>query len=321
MTTTRLRRRSVAVATALLSATLALTGCSSTSDAPAPPTGRTHAVEADNGTVTVPDDPKRIVTLGNAGVVYTELGGEPVGTTEYKFDPITQAQHDLLGRAEDLGPSGGEADLEKVAGLKPDVILVWMPKDDWNRIGDELQSIAPTVFVGFDRDRFSVMQVLADAANRTDQLKAQKSDYEKRITHIKETYSKTIKETSFVGATRGSWNAPGIYKFGLVSDLCTTIARDEIGLDIPKPTTDYKRSFEQIGELAGYDAILYPVDFNGAVLDSFVPVTQTNAWRALPAVRSGHTLGVTCTSHGSYASLSHFLDQLDRALATLSTGR
>lgn len=320
MTTTPLRRRAIVLGASLLSASLLLSACSDGSDPTASESAAdtTRTVEAGNGTVEVPADPQRIVTIGNASVVFTELGGEPLGVTTYTLGETTAEQQALFDAATNVGPSGGEVDLEKVAGLKPDLILAWMPQDDWDQVGDQLKTIAPAVFTGFDWDRLDVVEVIAEATNLSDELTAQKTAYEERVAEIKQTHSEAIENFSFAGVSRGSWMDTGMFKFGLADDLCTTIATDEVGLDIPAPSRDYKRSFEQLGELADYDAILYPVDFNGDVLESFVPVTETSAWQALPAVQSGNTIGVTCTSHGAYTSLSHYVEQLDQGLATLS---
>ncbi len=48
-----------------------------------------------------------------------------------------------------------------------------------------------------------------------------------------------------------------------------------------------------------------------------MPVVETNTWKALPAVNSGHALGVFCPGNNSYGAVLQYLDSLDRALATL----
>jgi iron complex transport system substrate-binding protein len=76
-------------------------------------------------------------------------------------------------------------------------------------------------------------------------------------------------------------------------------------------------SFEQIRELSTYDVITYPVDGEGRPTEPFAPVVETNTWKALPAVNSGHALGVFCPGNNSYGSVIRYLDSLDGALATL----
>ncbi len=78
--------------------------------------------------------------------------------------------------------------------------------------------------------------------------------------------------------------------------------------------------FEQIGELSKYDVILYPVDAEGQPTEPFAPVVETNTWKALPAVTSGHALGVFCPGNNSYGAVLRYLDSLDNALATLPQG-
>ena len=76
-------------------------------------------------------------------------------------------------------------------------------------------------------------------------------------------------------------------------------------------------SFEQLGELSKYDVITYPVDAEGQPTEPFAPVVETNTWKALPAVTSGHALGVFCPGNNSYGAVLRYLESLDSALATL----
>jgi iron complex transport system substrate-binding protein len=66
--------------------------------------------------------------------------------------------------------------------------------------------------------------------------------------------------------------------------------------------------------------ILYPVDAEGQPKNAFAPVVETNTWKALPAVSSGHALGVFCRGNNSYGPVLQYLDSLDRALASLPKG-
>jgi iron complex transport system substrate-binding protein len=63
--------------------------------------------------------------------------------------------------------------------------------------------------------------------------------------------------------------------------------------------------------------ITYPVDAEGEPTEPFVPVVETNTWNALPAVSSGHALGVFCPGNNSYGAVLQYLESLDSALATL----
>ena len=90
MSNTPLRRRGAALAAALLSASLVLTACGGDGDdtgdkaagTRSDKAAETRSVKADNGTIEVPADPQRVVTIGNTNLPFIDLGGKPVGVTE-----------------------------------------------------------------------------------------------------------------------------------------------------------------------------------------------------------------------------------------------
>ncbi|MFJ7071642.1 ABC transporter substrate-binding protein [Streptomyces sp. NPDC098781] len=325
MSSTPRTRRGTALATALMSASLVLTACGSEGDDTGDKAAETHSVKAENGTVEIPADPQRIVTIGNTNLPFIDLGGKPVGVTEVSDSELAvlpEEQKAAYEAAEVIGGSGGEVDLEKLAGLKPDLILVQFHTNDWDKVGKRLESIAPTVLWGLDTEWKAFAGEIAEAGNVTDELSRQTAEFKKKVAKIQETYRKTIDDTSFVDISRGDWSDPGTF---YIADIgCSEIARDDIGLDLPEaaegkdPLAYESLPFEQISELSKYDVITYPVDSDGRPTEPFKPVVETNTWKALPAVNSGRALGVFCPGNNSYGPVLQYLDSLDRELATLS---
>ncbi|MEV0383455.1 ABC transporter substrate-binding protein [Nonomuraea sp. NPDC050643] len=327
-----LRRRGAALAAALMSASLVLTACGTeggdTGDKAAETrsvkAAETRSVKAENGTVEVPVAPRRIVTIGNTNLPFIDLGGKPVGVTEVSdsdLDVLPKEQRTVYEAAEIVGSSGGEVDLEKLAGLKPDLILVQFHSNDWDKVGKRLESIAPTVLWGLDTEWKAFADAIAEAGNVADALSRQKAEFKEKVAKIQETYGKVIDGTSFVDVSRGDWSDPGTF---YIADIgCSEIARDDVGLDLPEaaegkdPLAYESLPFEQIGKLSKYDVITYPVDAEGRPTEPFVPVVETNTWKALPAVSSGRALGVFCPGNNSYGPVIRYLDSLDSALATL----
>ncbi|MFI6874923.1 ABC transporter substrate-binding protein [Streptomyces sp. NPDC050400] len=325
MSSTLLTRRGAALAAALTSVSLLLTACGSDGGDTGDKAAATRSVKAENGTVKIPADPQRIVTIGNTNLPFIDLGGKPVGVTEVsdsELDVLPEEQKTAYEAAEVVGSSGGEVDLEKLAGLKPDLILVQFSPNDWKKVGKRLESIAPTVSWGLDTEWKAFAGEIAKAGNVTGTLSRQTAEFKEKVAKIQTTYRKIIDGTSFVDISRGDWSDPGTF---YIADIgCSEIARDDIGLDLPEaaegkdPLAYESLPFEQISELSKYDVITYPVDADGRPTEPFVPVTKTNSWKSLPAVDSGSALGVFCPGNNSYGPVLQYLDSLDRALATLA---
>lgn len=325
MTTTPLRRRGAALAAALLSTTLVLTACGSDggdADDTGDATAETRSVTAENGTIEIPADPQRVVTIGNTTMPFIDLGGEPAGVTETSASELVSIpaeQKEAYEAAVNVGSE--EIDLEKLASLEPDLILVQFHSSDWDDVGTQLESIAPTVYWGLDTEWKAFSDAIAEAGNLTEGLNEQKAEFEEKVTGIQERYGEIIDGTSFVDVSRGDWNDPGAF---YIADIgCSEIARDDLGLDLPEaaegedPLAYTSLPFEQISSLAEYDVITYPVDAESQPTEPFKVVVESNTWQALPAVTSGHALGVFCPGNNSYGPVLQYLGSLDSALATL----
>ncbi|MGI5128726.1 ABC transporter substrate-binding protein [Pseudonocardia sp. CA-107938] len=145
-------RRSVLVPSLLVVAAL-LAACAGPAPVAAPAAGPgfpvtiTHAY----GTTVVPARPQRIVALGTADVAIAHAVGAPIvgALRNFAGDPnLPYVQPPLP--PEVLGiPADPEADLERIAGYRPDLILaVTSPLVLDRQSYDQLAAIAPTVTYG-----------------------------------------------------------------------------------------------------------------------------------------------------------------------------
>jgi iron complex transport system substrate-binding protein len=310
-----LRPRAAVLGAALMSVSLAFTAVSSAQE--------TRIVQADNGAIAVPVNPQRIVAIGNTSLPFIDMGGVPIGVTTLRDSAlalIPADQRAIYDAAVNLGPSGGEVDLERLAALAPDLIFAQMPAGDFEPLRARLEAIAPTVYFGLGTEWTALADGLAIAGNLTATLDAQKAALAAEVTAIQTTYSAIIAGTNFVALDRYASSDPGV--FVITNIGCVEIARDNVGLNLPvheAGNNGQTQTFEQIGDLTAFDVILYPVDATGQPTAPFLPVVETNAWNALPAVTSGRALGVFCPGNNSYGAVLRYLDSLDAALATLPT--
>ncbi|MCY1143605.1 ABC transporter substrate-binding protein [Actinoplanes sp. Pm04-4] len=309
---------------AFLGAALVLTACGGdggddTAEAAAP---TTRSVTADNGTVQVPAAPQRVATIGNTTQPYIDLGGKPVAVTQVVESTLTKLPADQQATykaATNVGDQ--EIDLEKLAGLKPDLILVQIDDAGFKAIEKQLTSIAPTVSWSLDTEWKEFADAISEAGNTSAALSQQKTQFAEKVAKIKETYGAVIKDTTFVDIARAEWSDPGTF---YIADIgCSEIARDDIGLNLPEaaagqdPLAYANLPYEQLTSLSKYDVITYPVTAAGQPTVPFAEVANLNTWKALPAVTSGRALGVFCPGNNSYGPVLQYLDSLDKALATL----
>lgn len=325
MSITSSRRLPAVLAVGVLSAALALTGCSNSDDTQGGATtdSATHTVEADNGTVEVSVDPQRIVTIGPTAPLI-DMGGEPVGVStisETILELLPEDQQETYAAATHLASSADEVDIEQVASLNPDLILVQTTDAEFEQIADQLEAIAPTLFWKLSAEWKVQADQMAEAANLTGVLTGLKAEFDEKIANIQETYRDLIAETSFVNVDRYASSDPGTF---VISDIgCVKIAMADVGMNFPEaaegedPLAWTVLPFEQLTKLSEYDAITYPVEADGNPTTAFEPAVETNTWKALPAVKSGQTLGLTCRGNNSYGAVLYYLDSLDSALASL----
>lgn len=146
--------RLLAVLLSVVLGTAVLTACGSEKSDPAgtaaagsASAGFPRTLKTVMGDVKIPSKPKRVVVLDTGELDdVTLLGIDPVGAVAPHFKTEggfpTYLKGELSGTA-DVGPLL-EPDLEKIASLKPDLIL--SSKVRHEKIYDKLSAVAPTVF-------------------------------------------------------------------------------------------------------------------------------------------------------------------------------
>ncbi|TWK91740.1 Iron(3+)-hydroxamate-binding protein YxeB [Bacillus paralicheniformis] len=110
------------ILTVLLAFSVFLSGCQSGQKQTASKNeAKTRVVETINGNVTVPANPKRVVTIGYAGTMLA-FGIKPLGETgKYLESPYIK---DHISEIKNIGGKDGfSVSVEKILKLKPDLIV------------------------------------------------------------------------------------------------------------------------------------------------------------------------------------------------------
>ncbi|NHC14114.1 ABC transporter substrate-binding protein [Motilibacter deserti] len=191
MWVSRFPRLLVAVTGATLAA-VAVTGCSTgdgsdSASAASSAAGTRTITDASGAEVQVPAAPSRVVALSEPTLDGAlALGVTPVGTTNGRGQGSVPAY--LGDRAGDIPVVAtiGSPDLEKIAALQPDLILVDGTTSSDESVIGKLRGIAPTVFVSVSgQDWKTAFTAQADALGRAAQGEKVLSDYEARVEQIK----------------------------------------------------------------------------------------------------------------------------------------
>jgi iron complex transport system substrate-binding protein len=154
------------------------------------------------GDVSIPAEPQRVVALGwGDAETALALGVEPVGASDWLAFGGDGLGPWATGRYQQAPEKIGtlEPEYEKIAALKPDLILDTKSSGDQTRY-DTLQGIAPTVGVPAGGDAYKVSwekqtEMVAAALGRVDQGKA-------LIAATKDKFAKTVAaHPEFAGKT------------------------------------------------------------------------------------------------------------------------
>ncbi|MEV0727331.1 ABC transporter substrate-binding protein [Polymorphospora sp. NPDC050346] len=313
-----------------------LAGCGAT-DSGTDDTGgdvATRVFQADNGDITIPADPKRVVATGYAVPVLIEADAALVGISTWKRGLAMMTEEDLAtyeGLDKIAGETAAETNYEAIANAKPDLIVIGVPAPVLADIDlDRLESIAPVVAIGPTvpsawRD---LSRRQSDAAGRLDNFEAAKTAYETKAAELKTKYADALTGLEFGHLGAYGAVAAGTFHREFAGSWGTNIAQDvgvtyygEVkkkgggGLDV----TEYPSIEEVPASFGAADAITYTLQADGTVSEAVQRVLDTDLWKNLPAVKAGLVFPVRYTEAATFASALKTLDSLDQALAPLLT--
>lgn len=319
------------LAAAACTVSLALTACGSDSDdQAAEPTTRVFA--ADNGDITIPADPQRIVATGYAVPVLIEADADLVGISDWaRGVPMMSAEdlatYEALPRV--AGATAAETNYEAIAEVNPDLIIIGVPRPALVDLDmDRLESIAPVVVLGptLPDSWKTLTEKQADAAGANEGFEKERQAYLDKAAELKTKYADLLADLQFGHLGAYGEVSAGTFHREFAGSWGTNIATD-IGVNyygqvaVPGDGSDAVSEYPSIETLpesfGDADVITYSLNVDGTVSAEVQYVLDSPLWANLPAVKAGKVLPIRYTEAATYTSALMTLDALDEALGSL----
>lgn len=308
------------LAAAVATGVLALTGCGSSDSgddaSPKADQPTTRTVQATNGSVSIPVQPKRIVAISYAAGALLDVGVTPIGTTKIEAPlELVPEQAEAGKKIAEIG-AGDQVNLEKVAGLSPDLIIVEGADFGWPI--DKLKGIAPTLYfeVAKPDDLLASAEKIADAVGKKAEFAKLKAAYDTRLAAVKTANPEALKKKfaivntygdgKFLVATRTSWIGQ------VLNGLDAGFAKESDKTD----THENEYSQENISKLADADAILVARS-GGAFSPEVKALTNESSWKLLKAAKTGQVHAIDFANADRVTTLTAVLTQIEKVLQGL----
>lgn len=241
------------------------------------------------GKVEIPSEPKRVVVLDTGELDdVTMLGIKPVGAVSPHMKTEGGFPQYLKGKTKGLTDVGPllEPNLEKIASLKPDLIL--SSKVRHEKVYDKLKAIAPTVFTETTGGPWKEnLKVHAKALGKEKQAAAAMKSYEERAQHLGEAIKKKDKgQMPSASVVRFIAGPTRLYQKSSFSG----VVLEDIGLERPKSqsSTDPEKPMLDVSpeeiDKADADLVFVTVADTPSKTQK-KDVTSNPVWKDLPAVK------------------------------------
>ncbi|MGF1701669.1 iron-siderophore ABC transporter substrate-binding protein [Photobacterium makurazakiensis] len=264
--------------------------------------------------------PQRIVALNwDITEQLLELGVTPIampdmaGYTEWVVKPA------LPDDIEDIG-TRVEPNYEKIASLKPDLIMIASPQLD---LLPQLERIAPVMFYQTYSGDHNNAEAAIENFRHIAKLVDKEAEADARLAHMEQRFSelKQQLETAYNGklpkvATLRFASTTSVYLYG--ENAMSRFALAKLGIDaaMPQPSNQWGVSQKRITDLqqVGSGTVLY-----------FLPFAQEEQlkksvmWQAMPFVRQHRVNSVNATwSYGGAMSILYIAEALTASLLEIA---
>ncbi|SDG94201.1 iron complex transport system substrate-binding protein [Sinosporangium album] len=321
---------------AALPLVLALGACGSSSGSGATETSdkksETRVFAADNGNVTIPARPQRVVATGYAVPALLQARAPLVGISSWQRGEPMMSDENLATYkklTKVAGEAATETNYEAIAEAEPDLIILGVPTPVLGDIDvKRLESIAPVVAVGptVPGQWRDVSRKHADAAGVLANYDTVKAEYEAKAAELKKKYQGVLPQLKLGHVGSYGDTSKGTFQREFGGSWGTSIAQD-VGATyygkVKKPgpgsqsVSEYPSIEELPDSLGEADAITYSVNADGSVPPSVRYVMESKLWKNLPAVKKGMTFPITYTEAATYGDAPKTLDAIDKSFARL----
>lgn len=318
----------------LLAIALLIAGCGGGSSSNSADDAARTMTDAKGATVSVPGRAARVLALSEPTLDATlALGITPVATTAGRGQSTLPSY--LRSRTKAVANVGalGSPNLEQVAGLHPDLILIDGTAFQDQAVMSKLERIAPTVYVSKTGESWRTsLQRTAEAVGREREGKQVLADYDAEVASIKHQLGANADATVSVVRWTGIGLPAMILKELLAGRVLTDLGlRRPAAQDEDGPGHSVPVSLEELTKLdadwiflgalgaGGGDAspLEVPADADAAqtALDA---AHDTPGWDDLKAVKAGHVVpvdGSAWTSAGGPLAARAILADVRKTLA------
>lgn len=306
-------------------ATLGITACGSEDSGSGSSGGeaKMRTVTSSTGKVEVPAKPQRIVLLSATSLL--EIPDIPVvglADDPHYIKTIDDDVRTVYEGIKKLG-SAEELDLEKIAAVKPDVIVYGTPRPvvDRNKtVLDDLAKIAPTVYVGpkEPNDRLDQYPQLADAINEKKAAEKVIGDTKEYGKEIASSHADFLKGKTAMAVV--AWEDSGEVSIGHSADWDALVPQ-MAGITFKK-STKYggTMSHERAArELEKADLIVIGgANRQGKLPESTSSFTESRLFRQLPAVTAKRVITTREGGDRSWTVARENLQIIEKALDGMS---
>jgi iron complex transport system substrate-binding protein len=319
--------------TASLGLVLVVAACGSDSDSESDTSSaETRVFVADNGEITIPVNPERIVATGYAVPALIEAGAPLVGISAWSrglnlMTPEDRATYDETEKV--AGDQAAETNYDAVANAAPDLIVIGVPAPVLGDIDMErLEAIAPVVAIGptVPSAWRELTRKQMDAAGQVESYQQAKETYDAKAAELKEKYAGVLGGLQFGHLGAYGETSAGEFQREFGNSWGTNIAQD-IGVQYYGEVKEKKGGSSDVSEypaiegipesFADADAITYTLEDDGTASPSVQYVLDSPLFKNLPAVKAGKVYGLRYTEAATYTSALLTLDAIDEALAPL----